>query len=235
MSSYRHARLIELAVRCYPREWRDRHGDEAIELAELLVRDGGSAFSVAWSYLRGAAREQLVTRPSRRLRPALAALVVGATLIGVPLVLLDSSTPANAASSGEVIAVISNRSHAVGQLESVFRSHHFNIEVEDEPSSPTRVGSILAVRAGPEKAGENVVLREIPGPCVGGAPGCIDAIAVPLHYTGKAQVFVGRRAKPGERYFASVSVLCPGETWRHGGILGKTTVSPGHDLGAQRC
>ena len=149
--------------------------------------------------------------------------------------LLDSSTPANAASSGEVIAVISNRSHAVGQLESVFRSHHFNIEVEDEPSSPTRVGSILAVRAGPEKAGENVVLREIPGPCVGGAPGCIDAIAVPLHYTGKAQVFVGRRAKPGERYFASASVLCPGETWRHGGILGKTTVSPGHDLGAQRC
>jgi len=93
MSSYRHARMVEVAVRCYPQKWRDRHRDEAIELAELLVRDGGSAVLVAWSYLRGAAREQLVTRPSRRPRPA-AALVVGATLIGVPLVLLDSWTPA---------------------------------------------------------------------------------------------------------------------------------------------
>jgi len=235
MSSYRHARITEIAVRCYPQEWRDRHGDEAIELAELLVRDGGSPVLVAWSYLRGAAREQLVTRPSRRLRPALAALVVGATLIGVPLVLLDSSTPANAASSGKVVAAISNRSDAVGQLESVFRSHHFSIEVEEEPSSPTRVGSILAVKAGPEKAGGHAVLREIAGPCVGGATGCIDAIAVPLHYTGTARVFVGRRVKPGEAYFASASILCPGETMRHGGNPRKTAVSPVHGLRSQDC
>jgi hypothetical protein len=51
MSSY-HARMVEVAVRCYPQEWRDRHRDEAVELAELLVRDGGSAVLVAWSYLR---------------------------------------------------------------------------------------------------------------------------------------------------------------------------------------
>jgi hypothetical protein len=206
-----------------------------MELAELLVRDGGSAVLVAWSYLRGAAREQLVTRPSRRLRPALAALVVGATLIGVPLVLLDSSTPANAASSGEVVAVISNRSDAVGQLESVFRSHHFSIEVEEEPSSPARVGSILAVEVRPEKASGQAVLREVAGPCVGGVPGCIDAIAVPRHYTGKAQIFVGRRAKPGEAYFASANILCPGETMRHGWNPRKTVVSPAHDLSSQDC
>jgi len=235
MSSYRYARTFEIAVRCYPREWRDRHGDEAIELAELLVRDGRSPVLVAWSYLRGAAREQLVARPSRRLRPALAALVVGSTLIGVPLVLLDSSTPANAASSGEVVAVISNPSDAVGQLESVFRSHDFSIEVEEEPSSPSRVGSILAVKAGPEKAGGHAVVREIAGPCVGGTPGCIDAIAVPLHYTGKAQVFVGRLAKPGETYFASANILCPGEPLRQGGNLGKTVVSPAHDLPSKDC
>ncbi|MGO8724782.1 MAG: hypothetical protein ACLQRM_18930 [Acidimicrobiales bacterium] len=235
MSSYRYARTFEIAVRCYPREWRDRHGDEAIELAELLVRDGRSPVLVAWSYLRGAAREQLVARPSRRLRPALAVLVDGATVIAVPLVLLDSSTPANAASSGEVVAVISNRSNAVGQLESAFKLHHFNIKVEEEPTAPTRVGSILAVKAGPEKAGGHVVLREIAGPCLGGASGCIDAIAVPLHYTGKAQVFVGRLAKPGETYFASANILCPGEPLRQRWNLGKTVVSPAHDLPSKDC
>jgi hypothetical protein len=55
MSTYRYARLIQVAVRCYPQDWRDRHGDEAVELAALLVRDGGSAVSVACSYLSGAA------------------------------------------------------------------------------------------------------------------------------------------------------------------------------------
>ena len=68
-----HDRLIEAAVRCYPTRWRDRHGDEAIELAALLVRDGTSGVSVAWSYLRGAAREQLVVRPTRRLGATVAA------------------------------------------------------------------------------------------------------------------------------------------------------------------
>jgi hypothetical protein len=49
----RHDRLIQAAVRCYPTSWRDRHGDEALELAGLLVRDGVSGVSVAWSYLTG--------------------------------------------------------------------------------------------------------------------------------------------------------------------------------------
>ena len=111
-----HDRLIEAAVRCYPTRWRDRHGDEAIELAALLVRDGTSGVSVAWSYLRGAAREQLVVRPTRRLGATVAALLVGATLIGLPLVLLDSLTPASADSSNEVIASISNRNDAAGQI-----------------------------------------------------------------------------------------------------------------------
>src|SRR5208283_1092998 len=134
-----HRRLVEAAVRCYPPRWRDRHGDEATELAQLLMRDGMSAAFVVCSYLRGAAREHLVTRQSGRLGRTVASLLVGATLIGIPLVLLDSSTAANA-SGIEVIAVISSRSDAAAQLESVFRSHHFNIEVEEEPSSPSRVG-----------------------------------------------------------------------------------------------
>jgi hypothetical protein len=156
-------------------------------------------------------------------------LVAGATLIGVPLVLLDSGTPANAASNGEIIAAISNRSHAASQLESVFRSHHFSIKVEQEPSAPSRVGSILAVKENPGKVGDHAVIREIPGLCVDGARGCIDAIALPLHYSGTAQVFVGRSARPGEAIWFKAHR--PLDALLHGGVPDKTLASPARDLG----
>ncbi len=190
-------RLIEVALRCYPRRWRDHHGDEAVEIAELLISDGVPALFVVGSYLKGAARERLITRPSWRLLPAVGALLVGASLIGVPLVLLDSSTPANAASGNEVIAMILSHQRAVEQLESVFKLHHFRIRVVEVPSPPSRAGSILAVDV-PVRDGESGVLREIQGPCISGASGCIDGVALPLHYAGRAQVFVGYGIKPGK-------------------------------------
>ena len=52
-------RLVAAVLRCYPARWRSRHGDEAAELAELLIRDGTPARAVALSYLGGAARERL--------------------------------------------------------------------------------------------------------------------------------------------------------------------------------
>ena len=57
MDDPRAARLVETALRCYPARWRHRHGEEAAELAALLIRDGSPAGSIAWSYLAGAARE----------------------------------------------------------------------------------------------------------------------------------------------------------------------------------
>ena len=59
------SRLVQSVLRCYPAHWRRRHGDEAAELAALLIRDGTSAASIAWSYLAGAAREWLTPRPGR--------------------------------------------------------------------------------------------------------------------------------------------------------------------------
>lgn len=91
-------RLVESALRCYPQRWRSRHGDEAAEIASLLIRDGTPAHSIAWSYLIGAARTRLVMEPRRRLGAAAGALLLAAGSLGVPLVLLSSSAPANAAS-----------------------------------------------------------------------------------------------------------------------------------------
>jgi len=90
-------RLVESALRCYPQRWRSRHGDEAAEIATLLIRDGTPAHSVAWSYLMGAARTRLVTGPRRRLGAAVGVLLLAGGSLGVQLALLASPAPANAA------------------------------------------------------------------------------------------------------------------------------------------
>jgi hypothetical protein len=94
-------RLVGTVLRCYPARWRQRHGEEAAELAALLIRDGTPAVSVAWSFLAGAARERLTPRPGRRLSTAACALLVAACSLGVSAGLLASTGPARAASTSQ--------------------------------------------------------------------------------------------------------------------------------------
>jgi hypothetical protein len=89
-------RLVRAALRCYPERWRSRHGEEAAELARLLMRDGAAAHSIAWSYVKGAASTRLVLRRHRRLGTAVGALVAAACSLGLSLALLSSSAPASA-------------------------------------------------------------------------------------------------------------------------------------------
>jgi hypothetical protein len=88
-------RLVTTALRCYPARWRRRHGDEATELAALLIRDGSPPASVALSYLAGATREWLTPRPGRRLSAVACALLTAACSAGF----LASTVPARAAST----------------------------------------------------------------------------------------------------------------------------------------
>jgi hypothetical protein len=97
MDEPRAIRLVETALRCYPARWRRRHGEEAAELAALLIRDGTPAGSIAWSYLAGAAREWLTPRPGRRLSTVACALLVAACSLGVSAGLLAPAAPAKAA------------------------------------------------------------------------------------------------------------------------------------------
>jgi hypothetical protein len=99
MPASRSMRLVTSALRCYPQRWRSRHGDEATEIATLLIQDGTPAWSIACSYLMGAARTRLVAGPRRRLGATVGALLLAAGSLGVPLALLSSSAPANAASA----------------------------------------------------------------------------------------------------------------------------------------
>src|SRR6185312_13328039 len=104
MYDRRATRLVEAALRCYPARWRRRHGDEAAELAGLLIRDGTPAGSIARSYLAGAAREWLMPRPGRRLSTVACALLVAACSLGVSAGLLAPAAPARAASPGQARA-----------------------------------------------------------------------------------------------------------------------------------
>jgi hypothetical protein len=101
MDGPRATRLVETVLRCYPARWRRRHGDEAAELAALLIRDGTPAGSIALSYLAGAAREWLTPRPSRRLVTVACALLVAAGSADVSAELLASAVPARAASTNQ--------------------------------------------------------------------------------------------------------------------------------------
>jgi hypothetical protein len=104
MDELRTTRLVETVLRCYPAHWRRRHGDEAAELAALLIRDGTPAGSIAWSYLAGAARAWLTPRPGRRLSAVACALLVAACSLGVSAGLLAPAAPARAASPGQARA-----------------------------------------------------------------------------------------------------------------------------------
>jgi hypothetical protein len=99
MSEPQDNRLVGAVLRCYPARWRRRHGDEAAELAALLIGDGIPAASIACSYLAGAARAWLTPRPGRRLSAVACALLVAACSLGVPAGLLASTASAASAAS----------------------------------------------------------------------------------------------------------------------------------------
>jgi hypothetical protein len=93
------SRMVHAVLRCYPRRWRRRHGEEAAELAVLLMRDGIPERLIAWSYMAGAIRARLTPQPGHRLAAAAAAVLVGAAALMAPLGLLSASALASSAGS----------------------------------------------------------------------------------------------------------------------------------------
>jgi hypothetical protein len=223
MANPRPDRIVDAALRCYPEHWRARHGDEACELAASLAGDGVPLWSIALSYLGGAARERLASRAGRRFRVAAAAIVMLAgPMVGLATTLL-ASAPAGA--EGVVRAYIINRADAAEELEAVFASHHVNIVVAQEPVSPSLVGSIVGSTVPGLLTSNHVIIDHIPGPCAGGAYGCTEGVLLPSHFTGRAQLDVGRRAGPGEIYADAASIFRPGEILACSAALGRTVGS----------
>jgi len=140
MDDSRTARLLEIVLRCYPAGWRRRHGDEAAELAALLIRDGTPAGSIAWSYLAGAAREWLTPRGGRRLGTAACALLVAACSLGLSAGLLASAGPARAAITSQGSAA-----PAASAKASTSRAR-----TQCRPGTPARVPGVIAAVSRPQ-------------------------------------------------------------------------------------
>jgi len=181
-------RIITAVLRCYPARWRSRHGDEATVLASTLLEDGTPWWSIAGSFLGGAAKEQAFRKPSLRVGSALAAITLG--IAAAPLALFAPLTPANA-SGINVTIVISKPNDAARQLESAFATHHFKIAVAERPVSTDLVGSILSVSTVGASSDNAGAISELHGRCNGGESGCVVGLVLPLHYSGSIRVTVG--------------------------------------------
>lgn len=96
MTGSSEGKLVGATLRCYPARWRQRHGDEAAELATLLIRDGRSHTWVACSYLAGAARAWLTVRPRRSPSTVAVALLAAICLLGFSAALVAGTASAKA-------------------------------------------------------------------------------------------------------------------------------------------
>jgi hypothetical protein len=185
------SRAVALALRCYPRSWKARHGDEAAELAWLLARDGIPAVSIAVSYFGGALRMRLGALAVRHWRGRARALAVLATGSVAALSLAVSTLPAPAGASGVVRVELASNSDAASQLMSTFRSHHFDIAVRQIVAPASQVGSIVAFWVTGHPAASSHIIGEIKGPCADRSQVCIVGLVIPANFTGQATVLVG--------------------------------------------
>ena len=126
-----------------------------------------------------------------------------------------------------VRAEITSRSEAATQLEAVFKSHHFDIGVEQLPVSPSLVGSVLATRTTGRSTPSDGIVGRVSGTCAGGTGTCTEGLLLPSHFSGQMLVLVGRAAKLGEKYAESASIFQAGEALASSQLLGRTVEAAG--------
>lgn len=205
MGCQRESCAVALALHCYPKRWKARHGEEAAELAHRLASDGVPVASIAFSYLGGAVRERLAPLLRRRWQARAATLVAAVAVAAASLTM--STSPAPAGALGVVRVEITDRAHAASELTSEFRSHHFPISVRSVPVRASQVGSIVAAWVTGVPAPSGHILGEVTGPCADGSKGCVVGLVVPANFTGKATVIIGRSTCAPT---AAAKILAPG-------------------------
>ncbi len=181
------------------------------------------------SVLSEGARQAAGARSSRPRKPRLGTIAVAASVAAAAviagLVLGVSSShdatpykpPPNeqlvafSIRHGFVTALITNPLAAASQLTAVLRAHGLNITVQTVPVSPSLVGTIVY--------GDAPAIRTLwKRSCR--FPGCPVGLVIPAGYTGRADIAVGRPARPGETYRTSADVFAPGEVLHCSGLLG---------------
>ncbi len=192
MNRPRGNRAVALALRCYPKHWRDRHGEEAARLADLLVRDGVPVASVVSSYLVWAVRQRMAPLA---VRARAIVVLVAAALATLPVAVWVRPSPASA-TTGVVRAVITDRARAAGQLQAIFHSHHLLIAIRQVAVPAREAGSIVAVWTDGLALPSNRILGQVKGSCADGSPGCTVGLVIAASFAGQATVLVGSPYSP---------------------------------------
>jgi hypothetical protein len=190
MGSRHNSRAVAIALRCYPKDWRARHGEEAIEVAQLLAADGEPVASIALSYFGGATRERLA--PLFRPRWATRASALLATASAAVTALAMSTSPAPAGALGIVRVEVVQKADAVAELTSAFRLHRLPFSVREVSAPAAEMGSIVATLVTGPSSTTPPVIGEIKGPCANGTTGCTVGLVIPANFPGDATVLVGR-------------------------------------------
>lgn len=138
-----------------------------------------------------------------------------------------SPTPADAvsfrtASSGEIVATVTDPFAAQAQLNAAFAKQGLNITVNLVPVSPSIVGTVLYV-------GGSTAVSQIQslqgGHCLTGGGGCPIGLKIPKDFTGRGAITIGRPARRGEEYESATSAFAPGEPLHCSGLLGASVAS----------
>ncbi len=187
------SRLVRAAIRCYPRPWRERHGEEAAELGRMLVADGSPPPVVALSYLVAAGRERArleaerARLEARRGRAAAGAAAAALSLLGAGTALLAPTAQASPVHAVQVR--VTRPADAVGQLSAALARHELHVSVVGRPVAHGLVGSVLSVQwrlAGP------VPIGILYGPCpTSRASACAVGARVPVNLAAPAEIVVG--------------------------------------------
>jgi hypothetical protein len=170
-------------------------------------------------------------RSRRRFRFGLAGSATAVAVAAAVAVLAAGSavrpTSANAvsfrtASSGEIIATVTDPFAAQAQLDAAFAKEGLHITVSLMPVSPSIVGTVLYV--GESRGGAQIQTLQ-GGHCLTGGGGCAIGLKIPHGFSGSGSITLGRPAKPGERYESAASAFAPGEPLHCSGLLGARVVS----------
>ncbi|MFI0420277.1 hypothetical protein [Spongiactinospora sp. 9N601] len=165
--------------------------------------------------------------PTGRRRP-LPRLLIGATVtaamaaaVVAGLTLLQdragtATSYANAAidirlNGDEYMATIKDPFADHTQYSEGFKALGLEVGLQLVPVSPSRVGDIVRYGFSGTTEADKLGGGLSPEGCAPGTPGCALTVTVSKGFSGKGTVYVGRSARPGERYGAHAAAEAKGE------------------------
>lgn len=168
-----------------------------------------------WSFTAGRRRRLALLTAVPVIVAALAALMVTAASRSDngP----DSAAAIEAMSfvreNGDITVIIKNLYADTSWYNADLARHHLDITLRLEPTPPSLVGFIGSTSFDAAASGHSNEIKPIstPGSCDLSGTDCQIGFTVPVNFQGKADMWIGRPARPGEQYQQAGSAFNRGE------------------------